>query len=286
MRRSRKHAPSTWTRDPRITRVRRRRHSHAARRFDPHRVHAPYFLQDGGGHADERRRGDAGWTTSRRGLAKMRAHPLRTSLIGIAAAGVAVPMAHEGIAAATDRMDRGHERTVSFAPPVSASDEAVSERWRMQERDRVIDEALDRYSDYPLDRALAEAIHDAAVDSEVNPETAFGLVRAESGFRNNATSVVGAIGITQLMPATAEWMEPGVSQNALRDPGTNAEIGFRYLRYLIDKYDGSEDLALLAYNRGPGTVDRLVASGADPDNGYAAFVRGEAGHGHTLFSGG
>jgi soluble lytic murein transglycosylase-like protein len=283
MRRSRRHAPSTWTRPGPRARSRRTRGSHAAARFDPVRIRTPYYLQDGGGHPGERRRG-SGWSASSRGLDRMRAHPLRTSLIGLAAAGIATPMVYESVAGAGDRMDRGHEREVSFAPPVSASDEAVSEQWRMQERDRVIAAALDRYSDYPLDRQLAEAIHDAAVDSEVNPEIAFGLVRAESGFRNDATSVVGAIGITQLMPNTAEWMQPGVSQQALRDPGTNAEIGFRYLRYLLDKYENNEDLALLAYNRGPGTVDRLVSSGLDPDNGYAAFVRGEAGHGHTLFS--
>jgi hypothetical protein len=70
-------------------------------------------------------------------------------------------------------------------------------------------------------------------------------------------------------------MEPGVTRAQLRDPETNLRIGFKYLRYLIDKYEGDEKLALLAYNRGPGTVDRALRQGRNPDNGYADFVYGQ-----------
>jgi soluble lytic murein transglycosylase-like protein len=86
------------------------------------------------------------------------------------------------------------------------------------------------------------------------------------------------------MPRTAAWMEPGVTRAQLRDPETNLRVGFKYLRYLLDKYEGNEDLALLAYNRGPGTVDRALRRGSNPDNGYAKFVRGEKNHGHRLFT--
>jgi len=137
---------------------------------------------------------------------------------------------------------------------------------------------------YTVTEELAKEIHVAARRHEIDPEIAFGLVRAESSFRNNATSPVGAVGLTQLMPRTAAWMEPGVTRAQLRNPSTNLDIGFRYLRYLLDKYEGNEDLALLAYNRGPGTVDRALRRGMNPDNGYAAFVRGEANHGHRLFT--
>ena len=58
----------------------------------------------------------------------------------------------------------------------------------------------------------------------------------------------------------------------LFDRALNLDLGFRYLRSLIDKYDGNVRLALLAYNRGPGTVDRILARGGDPDNGYADRV--------------
>ena len=99
-------------------------------------------------------------------------------------------------------------------------------------------------------------------------------MKTESGFKNSATSHVGAIGLTQLMPATARWLKPGVTRSQLRDSETNLSIGFRYLRELIEKYDGDTELALLAYNRGPGTVDRVLKRGGNPDNGYADMVMG------------
>jgi soluble lytic murein transglycosylase-like protein len=121
---------------------------------------------------------------------------------------------------------------------------------------------------YPVTEQLAMTIMDAAMEYGIEPEMAFGLVRAESGFRNSATSHVGAIGLTQLMPRTARWLEPGVTTRELRNSETNLRIGMRYLRDLLDKYEGNERLALLAYNRGPGTVDRVLRRGGNPNNGY------------------
>lgn len=125
---------------------------------------------------------------------------------------------------------------------------------------------------YPVTERLAESIVEAALENDIEPELAFGLVRAESGFRDGATSHVGAIGLTQLMPRTARWLEPGTTTRDLRDSETNLRIGLGYLRDLIDKYDGDERLALLAYNRGPGTVDKVLRRGGDPDNGYVEKV--------------
>jgi soluble lytic murein transglycosylase-like protein len=125
---------------------------------------------------------------------------------------------------------------------------------------------------YKIPTALAKQIFVAAVENDIEPATAFGLVRAESSFRTAAVSPVGATGLTQLMPATARWLAPGTTRSQLRDPETNLNIGFKYLRQLIEKYDGNEKLALTAYNRGPGTVDRLLKRGRNPDNGYAEKV--------------
>lgn len=141
-----------------------------------------------------------------------------------------------------------------------------------------------RKQGFKISDALARDIYDKAVASDIDPVVAFGLVRAESGFRTGARSPVGAVGLMQLMPATARWMEPGVTRSALRDPDTNLRVGFKYLRYLTDKYEGDTRLALLAYNRGPGTVDRALKRGRNPDNGYADFVYGKKDHGHTLYT--
>lgn len=125
---------------------------------------------------------------------------------------------------------------------------------------------------YEVPATLAATIASAAERHGIDLKVAFGLVRAESGFSSRATSNVGAIGLTQLMPRTAAWLRKGTTVRDLRDPTTNADIGFAYLRTLVDKYDGSMKLALLAYNRGPGTVDRILKRGGNPDNGYARKV--------------
>ena len=125
---------------------------------------------------------------------------------------------------------------------------------------------------YKVSTTLAKAIAEAAEKHGIDLAVAFGLARAESGFDNRATSHVGAIGLTQLMPRTARWLKPGTTVSDLRNPAKNADIGFGYLRQLIDKYDGDTKLALLAYNRGPGTVDKILKRGGNPDNGYAKKV--------------
>jgi soluble lytic murein transglycosylase-like protein len=126
---------------------------------------------------------------------------------------------------------------------------------------------------------LAEDIHTAALAEKIAPRLAFGLVKAESSFRTRVVSPVGAVGLTQLLPSTARWLVPGTTRRDLMTPETNLRVGFKYLRHLIDKYEGDEQLALTAYNRGPGTVNRLISRGRNPDNGYADKVlTGESAH--------
>jgi soluble lytic murein transglycosylase-like protein len=164
--------------------------------------------------------------------------------------------------------------------------EGIASAWQEKALERESERLLSEYRSrgYRVTPTLAQQISAAAIEHGIEPSLAFGLVRAESSFRTQATSRVGAVGLTQLMPRTAAWMEPGVTRSELRDPETNLRIGFKYLRYLLDKYEGDEKLALLAYNRGPGTVDRALRRGRSPDNGYADFVYGNANHGHRLFT--
>ena len=167
--------------------------------------------------------------------------------------------------------------------PVAVSEEVVQEeraradivaeawRARMEEaQSRQMVVSLAEEFDVPV--TLAADIHEAARKEEIDPKMAFGLVRAESSFRKNAVSPVGAVGLTQVMPATARWLVPGTTRSDLMNPSTNLQVGFKYLRRLLDRYDGDEKLALTAYNRGPGTVSKLLKKGRDPDNGYAAKV--------------
>jgi len=105
-------------------------------------------------------------------------------------------------------------------------------------------------------RPWAGAIESAAAKAGVDPRLLAALAQQESGFRPDARSGAGAIGLTQLMPGTAR--ELGVDPH---DPVANLEGGARYLRAQLDRF-GSVDLALAAYNAGPARVAR---TGAVPD---------------------
>ncbi len=165
------------------------------------------------------------------------------------------------------------EMADAVAPEAMAqARDAVASAWRdrilYRERARVAEQYASRFR-IPI--GLAEDIHWAAQKERIDPHLAFRLVRAESSFRTTAVSPVGAVGLTQVMPATANWLVPGTAGEDLLDARFNLRIGFRYLRKLMDMY-GDAELALLAYNRGPGVVDSMLDEGLDPDNGYSEMV--------------
>lgn len=127
---------------------------------------------------------------------------------------------------------------------------------------------------YRISPQLAATIQDAALAEGLDPELGFRLVRAESNFNPRARSHAGALGYTQLMPYTARWLDRRMTTpERIMQPEANLAVGFRYLRRLIDKY-GDLRLALLAYNRGEGAVDRDLRRGRNPENGYSRRVLG------------
>jgi soluble lytic murein transglycosylase-like protein len=149
----------------------------------------------------------------------------------------------------------------------SASGELELARIRLERAEAVV-----TYSGrYQIPADLAGTIYDEAVAAGLDPELGFRLVRTESRFDPRATSPVGAVGLAQVRLGTARWYFPEVSLEELYEPTTNLNIGFRYLRHLMDRY-GDLQLALLAYNRGPKRVADLMSEGMDPRNGYASSV--------------
>ncbi|HEV7991940.1 MAG TPA: lytic transglycosylase domain-containing protein [Gemmatimonadaceae bacterium] len=135
-------------------------------------------------------------------------------------------------------------------------------------------------SRYKIGADLASSIVDVAQAEGIDPELAFRLVKLESDFNVRATSPVGALGLTQVMPSTAKYYVKGVTREKLYDPNVNLRVGFRYLRGLVDEYHGDVKLALLVYNRGPVAVAKSRAQGDSPSNGYDRIVtRGYKGNG-------
>lgn len=127
-------------------------------------------------------------------------------------------------------------------------------------------------AEYRITADLAAAIYDVALSEQLNPGLAFPLVKIESNFIVRAKSKAGALGLTQVLPSTARLYEPGLTDEQLFDRETNLRLGFRYLRDLLERYDGNLERALLAYNRGPARVEELLGAGKDPRNGYSADV--------------
>ena len=127
-------------------------------------------------------------------------------------------------------------------------------------------------SQYRIGADLAADILDIAQAEGIDADLAFRLVRIESEFNERATSNVGAVGLTQVMPATAKYFEKGVTRDKLYDRKTNLRIGFRYLRTLIKEQKGNVNMALLVYNRGPVAVQHARANGVNPSNGYDRVV--------------
>ena len=104
-----------------------------------------------------------------------------------------------------------------------------------------------------LDRDGAEQlVREAAERHRVDPALVRAVIETESNWNPAARSRKGAIGLMQLIPTTAQRF----GANDAYSPQQNVDAGVRYLKTLLQRYDGNLDLALAAYNAGEGAVDR------------------------------
>lgn len=108
-----------------------------------------------------------------------------------------------------------------------------------------------RFASAQRGRLYDDLIRENASSNNVRADLVRAVMQVESAFNPLATSRKGALGLMQLMPAT-------IRQFGVRhpfDPAENIRAGVAYLRTLLDRYGNNEELALAAYNAGPGAVD-------------------------------
>ena len=116
----------------------------------------------------------------------------------------------------------------------------------------IIQHAPEKTTGIQSKKEIDHIINHASKKYDLDPDLLRAVIRAESDFDTNCTSHKGAMGLMQLMPETAK--ELGVKNPY--DPVENIMAGTRYLKSLLDRYDGNIPLALAAYNWGMGNLER------------------------------
>jgi len=128
---------------------------------------------------------------------------------------------------------------------------------------------------YPV--PFREAVRTASRRVQLDEAWVYGVMRQESRFQIEVRSSAGAMGLMQLMPATAKWAAQRIGmadfqQSMVTDIDTNIRLGTYYLRYVYDLLDESPVLASAAYNAGPGRARQWRASSAMEGAIYAESI--------------
>ena len=131
-----------------------------------------------------------------------------------------------------------------------------------------------RYA-YPV--KYRREIMEASAENSLPPCLVASVVNTESGFDPNAVSPVGAVGLMQLLPSTAEWIAGmrgmEFEEQRLYEPAYNIDMGCWLLSYMLKRYDGNLRYALIAYNAGHGALEKWLADPAYVDeNGELAVI--------------
>lgn len=123
---------------------------------------------------------------------------------------------------------------------------------------------------YPKD--FETAVRLCCEENGLDEYTVFSIIKRESKFVHDAQSDKGAKGLMQLTGETANWVAnkigiANLSEEDLFDPYTNIRLGCAYFAYLLERYNNDKNLALCAYNAGPGRVDEWLSDANLSDDG-------------------
>jgi soluble lytic murein transglycosylase-like protein len=186
----------------------------------------------------------------------------RTSISGQLIAAITVACTAPG-AARADVLEvgpNGSVKVLADAPNATWSGGAA------EKGEAVPDAAVTVVDDHASEGAYAKALEQVARAYDISPRLLEALIWQESRGNPAAVSKAGAVGLTQLMPATARQL--GVDP---RDPVQNLAGGAAYLRQQLNRFNGDVEKALAAYNAGPGRVQNAGGVPSIPET--KAYVR-------------
>jgi hypothetical protein len=169
-----------------------------------------------------------------------------------------------GCGAPPKKTSKTHGHAASSRPPGDdGSGSTIAERARLA--------TLARHGTWSLDdekvRAVSKYVEQAARDNRLRADFIYGIIWVESRFNPEAVSPVGARGLMQLMPKTADYLAECVGWRGRVDsfdPEFNIVAGSYYIARLVKQFGGDEELALAAYNAGPTNVNRWLADDGLP----------------------
>lgn len=154
-----------------------------------------------------------------------------------------IPPAHAQIASISDGSGRRVFVNANFNPTQRPAVKSIASR--------IQPAAIPTASPLPPD-VLENLVQQSAQKHGLDPALLRAVIGVESGGNPVAVSRKGALGLMQLIPATAERFGVG----NVFDPAQNVEAGAKYLRELLDRYNGDLTKTLAAYNAGEGAVER------------------------------
>lgn len=168
-----------------------------------------------------------------------------------------------------------------FAPDLSGPPRAHAVH-SLPEDFAIIDEVLARRAPdlgLTLRRQVGVAVAEEAKAAGYDPLLILAIIDVESDFSEEAVSNKGARGLMQMKPSTLYFLaqREGLKlsrEEVARDPALSVRLAIRYLRWLTDRFKGDLDLALMAYNAGPGRIRAAIKDGAlDAFRHYPNLVR-------------